>query len=207
VAHTHARIDWYKRLDPTTETGKELKAQIKKDHTFGESNVVALDTTANIRNLENMLAGSEFAQVESEWQRIRREKRGKISWYSLFDGPRNVENLAAVVGDSGWYQTFYRFYSAEAHASNALLSLHATHDGRGAYQPLRYPTDLPMVARLAINIILRTYGTLVDMLLPDEKQEYADWFAKEVKPGYDALVKFRIVDPSRPSGARPPKRP
>lgn len=28
VGHAHARIDWYKRLDPTTEMGKQLSAEL-----------------------------------------------------------------------------------------------------------------------------------------------------------------------------------
>ncbi len=206
VAHAHARIDWYRKLDPTVETGKQLKAQLKRDSTFHELEIVALDTEDNIRNLENMLARPEYATVEADWQAMHRQKKGQIWWYSLNGGPKRIEELATAVGDSGWYEVLYRIYSGEIHATNALGSLHATHDKRGAYQPLRYPTDLPMVASIAISMGLRTYRSLIDMLLPDEKQQYADWYAKEIKPSYDELVKFKIIDPSRPSRT-PHKRP
>src|SRR5580658_599348 len=199
VAHAHSRIDWYKKLDPTVEVGKQLSSQLKSDSTFHELSIVALDTTGNIQNLENMLGRSEYSIVESDWQRLRRQKKGQIWWYSLNDGPKNVEELAAAVGDPGWYEVLYRIYSGEIHATNALGSLHASHDMQGAYQPLRYPTDLPMVVMLAVSMTLRTYRSLIDTLIPDEREPYAEWFAKDIKPTYDELQKFKIIDSSRPS--------
>jgi hypothetical protein len=183
VAHVHTRIDWYKKLDPTTETGKQLSAQIDKDVTFQGLGVVALDTTAQIDNLNKMFARDEYASVEAEWQRMRGQRGGRIWWYSLFDGPKRIDELATPVGDHAWYEVLYRIYSGEIHATNAIESLHATHDMRGTYQPLRYPTDLPTVARLALSMALRTYRSLIDMLVPDEGLQYADWFAKEIEGG------------------------
>ncbi len=199
VAHAHARIDWYKKLDPTTETGKQLRAQIDKDSTFRGLGIVELDTTAQIDNLERMLARDEYVPVEAEWQRVRGQRAGRIWWYALFDGPKRVEELATAVGDQAWYEILYRIYSGEIHATNAIESLHASRDMGGAYQPLRYPTDLPTVARLALSMALRTYRSLIDMLVPDERLRYADWFAKEIKEAFEGLDAFKIIDPSRPS--------
>ncbi len=206
VAHAHARIDWYKKLDPTTETGKQLRAQIDKDATFRGLGIVVLDTTAQIDNLERMLARDEYVVVEAEWQRMRGQKGGRIRWYSLFDGPKRVDELAAAVGDNAWYEVLYRFYSGEIHATNAIESLHSTHDMRGTYQPFRYPTDLPTVARLAVSMALRTYRSLIDMLVPDERLPYAAWVAKEIKEDFEGLEAFKIVDPSRPSKTLPKRK-
>ncbi|MGD0569303.1 MAG: DUF5677 domain-containing protein [Candidatus Sulfotelmatobacter sp.] len=205
VAHAHWRIDWYKKLDPAVEIGKKLRAQLKKDSTFHELDIVALDTTGNIQNLETMLARPEYSIVEADWQRLRQQKSGQIWWYSLNGGPRNIGELAAAVGDSGWYEVLFRLYSGEIHATNALSSLHRSHDKGGAYQPLRYPTDLPMVTMNAVSMTLRTYRSLIDRLIPAERDEYAKWFAKEIKPTYNELAQFKIVDPSRPSKT-PPRR-
>jgi len=203
VAHVHARIDWYRKLDPTTEKGKQLSAQLDKDVTFHGLGVMELDTTAQIDNLSKMLARDEYVAVEAEWQRMLGQRRGRIWWYSLFDGPKRVEELASAVGDHAWYEVLYRFYSGEIHATNAIESLHATHDGRGAYQPLRYPTELPTVAKLSVSTALRTYRSLIDMLVPEERLLYADWFAKEIKLDFDGLATFKITDPSRPSKTPP----
>jgi hypothetical protein len=206
VAHAHGRIDLYQKMDPTTERGKQLIAQLKKDSTFHELNIVQLDTRANIENLQNMLARAEYAEAETNWQQMRQQKNGRIPWYSLYSGPKNIEELAVAVGDSAWYQILYRMYSGEIHATNALGSLHATREvTRGEYQPLRYPTDLPVVSQITISMALRTYRALIEMLLPNEKEEYAKWFVKEIKPVYGELSQFKIVDPGRPSRV-PPKR-
>jgi hypothetical protein len=206
VAHAHARIDWYKKLDPTTKTGKQLRAQISKDSTFRGLGIVELDTTAQIDNLERMLAREEYVAVEAEWQRVRGQRAGRIWWYALFDGPKRVDELATAVGDQAWYEILYRIYSGEIHATNAIESLHATRDMRPTYQPLRYPTDLPTVAKLALSMSLRTYRSLIDMLVPEERLPYAEWFAKEIKDDFDGLDAFEIVDHSRPSKT-PTKRP
>jgi len=207
VCHSHARIDLYKRLDPTTDTGKQLSAELKKDSTFGELDIVALDTQASIANLESMLARPEYAAVEAEWQRLRSVQTGTIWWYNLFCGPRNVQGLAEAVNDHGFYQTLYRFYSGEMHATNALESLHTQPDMiHSAYQPLRYPTDLPTVAQLAVSMALRSYRSLIGMLVPEEIKPYAEWYTHQISPDYSTLHELRFVDPSRPTRT-PPTRP
>ncbi len=206
VAHAHFRIDWYKKLDPTVETGKHLKARIRKDSSLHDLDIVGLDTTAYIANLENMLARPEYAATEAEWQRMRQVRGGQIWWYSLFDGPKRVEELATAVGDHAWYELLYRFYSGEVHATNAIESLHGTHGVEGAYQPLRYPTDLPAVARIAVSMALRTYRKLIDMLCPGERQHYAAWYRNEVEPILKRFEQCEIIDAGRPSRT-PPRRP
>jgi hypothetical protein len=205
VGHTHARIDWYKKLAPTTETGKQLKARLSKDQSLHGLDIVELDTTAHIDNLEKMLARKEYAIVEAEWQRVRRQREGSVWWYALFDGPKRVEDLATAVGDHAWYEILYRFYSGEIHATNAIESLHASLDAQGTFQTIRYPADLPTVAQLALSMAFRTYRSLIDMFVPDERQPYADWYTKEIKMDLNGLATFRIVDPSRPS-KRPLRR-
>ncbi|MGP0021180.1 MAG: DUF5677 domain-containing protein [Candidatus Sulfotelmatobacter sp.] len=200
VAHAHSRMDWYRKLDPTSATGRQLSAQLRKDSTFNELRIVELDTTANVDNLRKMLARQEYADVEAEWQRVRQQRQGQIWWYSLFRGPERIEDLATAVGDHAWYEILYRIYSGEVHATNAIDSLHATHEvSKGTYQPLRYPTDLPTVAQLATSMAVRSYNCLVRMLCPDEGNSFAHWYLNEVQPKYDSLLGCKIVDPTRPS--------
>ncbi len=207
VAHAHARIDWYKKLDPTVETGRQLNAQLRKDSTFNELLIVNLDTTANVDNLRNMLAQREYAEVEAEWQRVQQQKHGQIWWYSLFDGPKRIEDLATAVGDHAWYEILYRIYSGEVHATNAIESLHAANETpRGVFQPLRYPTDLPTVAQFATSMAVRSYSCLIRMLRPDEGHSFAAWFRNEIQPVYKNVLQCKITDPSRPS-RMPLKRP
>ncbi|HVP13481.1 MAG TPA: DUF5677 domain-containing protein [Phycisphaerae bacterium] len=205
VVHAHKRIDSYKRFDPTTKAGKQLQAQLNKDSTFHNLETVCFDTGANIANLEKMLTRPEYAEVEAEWQRLRGQKSGQIWWHSLFSGPNRIEELAATVGEHALYQLLYRFYSGESHATNALDSLHVTQDQRPEYQPLRYPLEAPTVAQIAVSMALRTYRALIDMLVPDENQSYADWYTREIKTDFMELAAFKIVDVGRKSIA-PSKR-
>ena len=200
VGHAHARIDWYKRLDPSTEQGKQLDADIKKDSTFGELDIVGLDTESTIKNLEKMFLRPEYVPVEAEWQRTRGIiKSGKIWWYNLYDGPRNVQGLAEAVNDHGFYQIMYRTYSGEMHATNAMESMHTQQGGKTfAYQPLRYPVGLPSLVQSAVSMALRSYRTLIGMLVPEEMEPYKEWYTTQIASDFRPLDGFRIADPSRP---------
>lgn len=213
VGHAHARMDWYKRLDPLTEQGKQLEADIKKDSTFGELDIVGLDTEPTIKNLEKMFQRPEYAPVEAEWQRTRSLiKSGKIWWYNLYDGPRNVQGLAEAVNDHGYYQVMYRTYSGEMHATNAMESMHTQQGGKTfAYQPLRYPVGLPTLVQFAVSMALRSYRTLIGILVPEQIVPYAEWYTMQIAPDFRKLGEFRIADPSRPMRmpamrAKTPKR-
>lgn len=211
VAHAHSRIDWYKKLDPTTGAGKQLNAELKKDDTLREepddTPIVSLDTEAQIKNLESMLARPEYAEVEAEWQRLRGFKSGQIWWYNLFGGPGNTQALAEAVNDHGFYQLLYRMYSAEMHATNGMESyLPTLVPGIAAYRPLRYPIQLPMVAQFSVSLALRAYRALIAIFFPNEILAYSKWYTEEIRPDYNTLPQFRIVDPSHPTSSPKPRK-
>lgn len=207
VAHAHCRIDWYRKLDPTTEAGKQLKAELKKDDTLGDMPIVSLNTEANIEYLESVLARPEYADIEAEWQKLRAARNRQIWWYSLFGGPGNIQALAEAVNDHGFYQLLYRMYSAEMHATNGMDCYLPTHaPGVVECRPLRYPIELPTAAQLAVSLALRAYRALIAIFLPSELEAYGKWYTEEIRPDFSTLSEFRIVDPSRRTGAPKPRR-
>lgn len=205
VAHAHSRIDWYRKLDPTTETGKQLSAQIGKDGAFANIDVVSRNTDSEVRNLLSMLARPEYAEVEGEWQRIRAQKKGKPWWYSLFGGPSSIEALATSIGEQVLYQLVYRQYSEEIHGTNVIGSLHVSHDRRPQFQPIRYPPPIPTTCNMAVAIMLYTFRALIKMLAPQQHDSYQSWYTAEIHTDFMNLRRFRIEDSGRHSRVPRPR--
>lgn len=197
VGHAHARLSWYEKIDPTAEQGKQLRAQLKKDAMLADLDLVSRDTTAEARNARALIALPEYAEVEREWQKTRKKVKGSIWWYSLFDGPANIEGLAQEVGEYALYQVLYRIYSTESHATNAIESLHVTLDNKPVIQPLRYPHSIPMTAVHAIATALRTFRVLIGMLGPQLMESYELWYTNEIQGDFMKLLSFRITDGNR----------
>ena len=69
-----------------------------------------------IAGLKTMLAKSDFAPIEADWQ----ARRGKANWYSLFKGPPNFKDMCDKLKRDDLYKWAYRNWSSAMHATDGL---------------------------------------------------------------------------------------
>ena len=67
----HARIDWHRKLDKTTEEGKRLLAEWNKDEIGKTIPFNAHDSKKGTAPLEAALKRPNLIPIEAEWQRIK----------------------------------------------------------------------------------------------------------------------------------------
>lgn len=197
VQHMHAQIDFCRKLDPTTEAGKQFLAVLKKDRTLGGATFGAMDSTTPVEKVLAILGTEEFRPVEEEWKRVRGERGGKVWWYSLFNGPRNIEGLAAALNKHAWYEVLYRRYSEDVHATDALSSLHRKIAGGLAYRPLRYPTEAPQVVSIITAMATNMYRDVLRHYCSGKIRAFEEWYAREVRPIHVEILHTTIVDRDR----------
>lgn len=177
VANAHRRISFYRKLNPDTEQGKDFREKIKNDplskSILGRFRVDEL--LQKEQNLTNMLTRPEFAPIQAAWN----EAKGKLEWYSLFNGPRNLEDLARHLKKSARYELLYRYWSQWTHATGAPLNrIVITPEGTGALLALRYPGDLQQVTLHTALIAVDLMRLIVKSYIPSDEKRFAEWYRK-----------------------------
>ncbi len=126
-AHTHRRIAGHRRLDARTAAGQEVGVAWERD-LVGVSPIVSSvihDSVVPVRQLENVLARSQMAPIEAEYQRLAARKRWRPpEWSEFFGGPKNRRELAKTIGReieySGSLRCLVRLSPRSRRSSNAL---------------------------------------------------------------------------------------
>lgn len=164
---------------------KELKSRIEKD-----SNYLTIEDLENlpsakpiIDNQISLLNKPEYNRVEKEYERTKKLINNP-SWYSLFNGPRNIEQLAKDLNMSTFYPILYRPWSGSVHGTDIINGKIVKSensietDGKVGADiiQLRLPTDAQQVSAYTLVFLFMTYNKLIEEIIPSKKQDYLSWY-------------------------------
>lgn len=108
-------------------------------------------------------------------------------WYSLYDGPRNLEELAHKVGCPGLYSVFYRTWSGATHGTDILVGKLRGGDEKTHVLALRNPGDAQFVTSLAMTLTLHFFRLHIETLVPNHTQDLQEWYLGEIR-GFHKVV-------------------
>jgi len=93
VCTINKEINFFKKMDPQTDVGKEFRAKLQKDKVFKN---ISIPYSERIKqDSEARLEIPGFESVEKEYQKASSSKKNP-SWYSLFDGQKIFNNLLRI---------------------------------------------------------------------------------------------------------------
>ena len=132
-----------------------------------------------LKRLHKVLDAPYMRDVLNEVDRQKKYRR----WYSLWNGPNHLRELAEHLGWLDDYDTLYRRWSSEAHASGGFLKTFRLDDGgRGSIMPVRSPVDMKDVASFARGFLLDALRVLIDRFRPGEEAARAEWYKTIMRP-------------------------
>jgi hypothetical protein len=177
------RLDEYARFDPATKRGAALYESWKQEFGHAPSPPPA-KVLAEKAVFEKLLAMPHMAPLAAEFASSRRRYP---AWYSFFGGPDTLAALADRVGCKVQYATLYGRWSGVAHAGDLQQFLVPGGTGLTTF---RSPRGIKENAFLAIGMLLRCTRLMIKTYRAGEN--IADWYKREVKERWDALLATRI---------------
>ena len=178
VWHAHKKLKTYKRLDSSTQQGKQLEQEIKKDDLLSDFSLPMIPRlAAAIDNLESMLRLPLYQQAEAEYQRLIGQGEKNPAWYRLFNGPSSIDELAKRLNLSSFYEVIYRDWSGPTHGTDILQGkIFRNATDTVDFVQIRYPKDAQSVVSWGITLSIRMFQTFIDNRLPDKKNEFKKWY-------------------------------
>jgi hypothetical protein len=170
------RLRFYRSLIPSTKEGQELTAARLADHWVRDTSTATLgDPALAIKELVPLLDKPGYRQAAAEYARARGTRRVQ-NWFSLYDGPRTIKELATRVGRPMQYEIVYRQWSGSVHGAH--LGQRVTKAGgiRAMRQASAFPTILMHTAVLSLTAL----DLLGNFYRPDEEAARAKWYTENI---------------------------
>jgi hypothetical protein len=181
------------RLDPQTEAGQKLRSELGPNSILADfdEHFGPLDF-ARGPQFPSLFERPPFKDVWDEYNRLARKKRpSQIRWYSLFDGPRTIRQLAYKLKRGSDDEFLCSRMSASTHVTSALRRQVEIAGPRiGSVRPLRDPREIFDVCRLSQALTIRATEIVLNYFRPQEYKLSTEWYLREIKPNLDKFTRM-----------------
>ena len=182
VGHIHKKIKFYRKFIPADDVGRKLREELNDDPHVSFFDLPGIDWQKNINNLKRTFNKPEFAPIQAEWERLKKERKGDPSWYTLFGGPNDLRKLSLQIGKGSYYEILYRHWSDFAHAGGAFNNISKGSSGEALIKPVRCPDGVEQACNFACQISMETVFNLVKVFAADEWPNFQQKYFNEIRP-------------------------
>lgn len=186
VWNTKNKIQLNRAFDQDNQEYINLKKKIENDDSI--FNPSLLDEIPSVKpileSLNSLLDRTEYQKALKEFEKIKIRNRSNPSWYSLFNGPKNIQQLATYLKMSSLYEIVYRNWSGSVHSTDIIngkiVKSKNSNDNEDKVAAdliqLRLPKDAQSVTGYTLVLLIKTYIVLMDTKILNKKTEYKKWY-------------------------------
>jgi hypothetical protein len=175
-------IEWHEKLDKSTNKSKEFFAKIEKDKLLRKT---VLNTPPDLDKRISLLRGqckqSSFIETHREYEKQREKGKNIKHWYSIYNGPKNIEQLAQHLKYDGLYNIFYRQSSEAVHGISIVRNKIAAQNGKGFILSTRLPNNIEFIVSITISLWAMVMGEIIVKKYPKMQKEFMDFYIKEIR--------------------------
>lgn len=197
VWETKKKIQLLDTYNDNTNLNNALKSKLRKDKSLDENGILdgIPNLNSEIENLEELLRQEEYQNANEEYHRIKKLDNRKPNWYRLFDGPKNIQQLADYLNMGFMYEVLYRHWSGSVHGTDITYGKIApsNYDDNNSEKiqadiiQIRLPKDAQQVSGFTLILLLKTIRILIERRIPNKKDEFNIWY-KSVKDSFSKVT-------------------
>lgn len=192
--HVLDGLKWAQRCDPEHPVGAELRRDLAGNplvsvFDMGDKGV---DIKKEIAKHEKKLNSSRYAAVKLEYDRMTAEKKKPKNWHSLWDGPKDVREIAKRLNLLIQYESLYRQWSGTTHGANAINRVTGRTDSGIQLDPIRSPVGLPGQCLQACQLTNFLIVFLIEKWVPQLREDYRTWYRDHMKPAFNYMTSVVI---------------
>lgn len=178
-------LKYYKQFISDNPTSKQLKSKLSKDSmklNF-ESFVDKDETKEAITAKMVLLNKPELKEVHKEYMRTSKNRKTKNPmWYSLFDGPADLEGLSTYLEKTIAYEFLYRKYSENSHITGVQKGFAISGKDKAQIIQIRDFEHLETVFTMTISYLIECYTEFVKKRIPNKMPEHKKWYSDFKEP-------------------------
>jgi len=182
VWNTYHNYKLYEKLDGTSAQAKELQALLEKDKMLTDKSPLILEIVDKMKaNAKELLALPLYQDFAAEFERTKLKfKKRKVYWYSLYDGPASVVELANKSRFPALYEV-YRGLSKTVHGVDIIQGkIAGLGNGRVGIDQLRFPRQAHSLTQYAHTLSATVFASYLNARLPERATEYQQWLGSTI---------------------------
>lgn len=197
VWNFHKKLIFYDKFDPSSQQGQQFQASLNKDEFKPD---FSPGSNSNLQDekmkFETLLQQPSYADAEREYQKLIQSGEKNPTWFRLFNGPRNIEQLAFQLNKSVFYEFLYRQWSGPTHGTDIFEGkIFGNTQGSADIVQIRYPKDAQSVTSWAITLSIMVYKLYLEKRIPEKMVEFNNWYLTikdlyQRLSGRDPLIKI-----------------
>lgn len=155
-----------------------------------------------IESINSLLNREEYKRVLKEYERTKRKDNNKPAWYHLFNGPKNIQELANHLKLPFLYEILYRKWSGNVHSTDIISgkiiekkdSVELEGKVNTEIVQIRLPKDAQEVTSYTLLLLLRTFTVFKDSKISDKTGEIQKWYLSVKKQLSEITQKGRLLN-------------
>jgi hypothetical protein len=185
---------WIRKADGKSKDFLEASAKYKKDKMMNQLQpLIVPDTEAMLATVQKMLELPKYKSVVEEYEKCKKAKKNP-TWYNLFGGPNNLEDLANRVGLPALYDVLYRGWSGSTHGNNIVQgNLDKDESGQAKLIQIRNPSGAQTVTQHCTNISIMAFRIFIEKRMPQKMPEFKKWY-NEIRNFNLSLAATRAIN-------------
>ena len=166
------------RVDGRSEEFKRMEKIFKNDRLLRNTNLSILPNADKyLEDNQNLLELPKFKAVKHEYDITKKRLKRRPVWYSLFNGPTNLEALATQLGYPAIYEVLYRAWSTSIHGNDIIQGkLSGTEGNKAAIVQIRLPNNAQSVTQNCFNLSIILFKEYIEKLIPNRIMDFRTWY-------------------------------
>jgi len=158
------------KCDGTSQAYLRLAEAFKKNELLKDEKPPILKDIDKLKEKNKRLISSiKYSDVVHEYNRAKNRVKNKpLNWYSMFDGPANIRELAIMLDLEPFYEILFKSWSSSTHGTSVIDGI-VTGDKNGIVQinQIRLPFDAESVTGLCTNLSVFLFSKYIKSKHPD----------------------------------------
>ncbi|WP_332737585.1 DUF5677 domain-containing protein [Flavihumibacter sp.] len=179
VSDIRRQIRSAKKFSPHFNDSKKLLEIFEKEGFSPQPDILQLQqVTEFIKSKEKLLASESLVGYNLHFEKAIKKGYKNPPWYSVKDGPRNIEALAGYLNQKSTYELLYRKWSGTVHGTDVYLGkvFASNKEHSVSIVQLRYLKDLQEVVLFSTLFTYKIFRLYVSKRLPEKSDEFTKWY-------------------------------
>jgi len=186
VCNAKNKIRTNKAFDKNDQSYQVTLNLLDKDEFFDRSFLDEIPSSEPIINNQyKILELPAYHRYEKEYERTKKKDNRNPNWYRLFNGPRNIQELASKVNIPFLYEILYRKWSENVHGTEIIKGRIVKSENPNLEEngkvnaniiQINLPKDAQEVTTYTLLLLLMTYIKLCDKKIKIREKEIKEWY-------------------------------
>lgn len=169
------------KYDGTSETYLKLAEGFKNNELLkDEKPPILKDIDRLMENNKRLINSKKYSSIVKEYHRTKNKVKNKsVNWYSMFDGPSNIRELAIKLDLEPFYEILYKSWSSSTHGTSVIDGIvSGDENGIAQINQIRLPFDAESVTGLCTNLSVLLFSKYIKAKHPDKNNDFKQWYAQ-----------------------------